>query len=111
MILPPGMPFDRALRAGLVGRLECERYSRWVKTLPCCCGCGRPADDPHHPYGTGFRGGATKVPDWWCIPLTRGCHDGLHADVAAWEAEYGQQLQHALMTLTRAVAEGVVVAK
>lgn len=106
-ILPPGMTFERALQSGYAGRLEDARYLLWVASLPCVCGCGG-RGDAHHPYGVGFKGGATKVPDWWAIPMRRACHDALHRDVAGWEAEYGLQLQHALITLTQAVAGGVL---
>jgi len=100
------MTFERALKAGLVGRLENGRYLSWVSSLPCCC-CGRPGGDAHHPYRTGgYKGAGTKVPDWWAIPLSRACHDALHRDVAGWEAEHGPQIQHALVTLTQALAAG-----
>lgn len=106
-IIPPGVPFAQALRAGLVGRLKSDAYRAWVRALPSVVS-GAPADDPHHPYEVGFKGGGTKVPDWWCIPLTRAEHEELHRDVGAWEAKHGSQLEHALMTLTRAIAEGVL---
>lgn len=106
--VPFHMGFERALRAGMLSRLEDRGYMDWVKTLPCCCGCGHPADDPHHAYDVGFGGAATKVPDYWTIPLTRVCHDELHHDVRAWEEKHGQQMHHVLMTLTRAIYEGVL---
>jgi len=106
-----GLPFSLALRGGLVGRLESSAYTRWVKTLPCCCGCERPADDPHHPKLRGFAVAGSKVPDWWTIPLSRACHDRLHHDVQAWEAAHGAQSFHALMTLTQAIVEGVITCK
>jgi hypothetical protein len=106
--VPFHMSFEQALKRGQLSRMESRAYMDWVKTLPCACGCGVPADDPHHPYDVGFGGGATKVPDYWCIPLARRCHDALHADVRAWEEKHGGQMHHALMTMTRAIYEGVL---
>jgi hypothetical protein len=101
------MSFETALRVGAVSRMESRAYLDWVKQLPCVC-CGQPADDPHHPYDVGFGGKATKVPDYWCIPLCRGHHNQLHADVKAWEEQYGTQLHHALMTITRAIYQEIL---
>lgn len=109
-VIPGYMSFEQALRKGFAGRMENERYTRWVKSLPCCA-CRVPADDPHHPYDVGFGGKATKVPDYWCIPLCREHHDELHHDVGAWESCYGSQLHHAFMTMTQAVHEGKLVWK
>jgi len=102
------LTFRGALQFGYVGRLECRAYLDWVKTLECCCGCGQPADDPHHPKLMGFAVASSKVPDWWVIPLTRACHDALHSDVELWERRYGLQIDHILMTLTRALWAGVL---
>lgn len=106
-LVPYGVSFERALRGGMLSRLESRAYMDWVKSLPCVC-CGRPADDPHHPYDVGFGGAATKVPDYWVIPMARECHDELHHDVKAWEERHGAQLHHTLMTITRAIYEGVL---
>lgn len=106
-ILPPGLSFERALQAGYAGRLEDSRYLLWVSRLPCVCGCGG-SGDAHHPYGTGFKGAATKVPDWWAIPMSRRCHAALHQDVAGWEERHGPQLRYSLVTITQAVAVGAL---
>ncbi|MFV8905714.1 DUF968 domain-containing protein [Serratia fonticola] len=90
-------------------RWECEKYTQWVKSQVCCCGCGRPADDPHHIIDHGFGGTGTKPHDIFTIPLTRECHNALHDDVAAWEAEHGSQLYHLARTLDRAYGIGVIV--
>ena len=87
--------------------MEDGSYTKWVKQLPCVC-CRQQADDPHHPYDVGFGGGATKVPDYWVIPLCRTHHDELHHNVAAWEERWGLQLFHTLMTLTRAIYAGIL---
>lgn len=73
-------------------RAEDSKYTRWVKTRPCC-GCGARSDDPHHIIGHGQGGMGTKAHDFFTIPLCRQCHDALHDDVAAWEAEHGSQVE------------------
>jgi hypothetical protein len=104
-VIPPYLTFAQALQRGFVPRLESRAYLDWVKRQKCVC-CGQPADDPHHPISVGFGGKATKVPDWWAIPLTRQCHDELHRSPSEWEGRHGPQLQHALLTLTQAIHEG-----
>lgn len=104
-IIPPYLSFAKALRTGLVGRIEDRKYLDWVKTLPCC-GCDAPADDPHHLHGRGFKGMATKTPDYFTIPLCRTCHDNLHRDVTRWEDTNGDQIEHVALTLLRALYEG-----
>ena len=103
--IPPHLTFEQALKRGYVGRIEDREYMNWVKTLKCVS-CQAPADDPHHPYGAGFKGMGTKVPDVWVIPVCRNCHDALHHNVEGWEDVNGQQIHHALMTLTQAFYEG-----
>lgn len=72
-ILPPGITFEQALRAGYVGRIECRPYLDWLKTLPCDV-CGTPApSDPSHVNA--FKGQGTKSPDLWAIPECRTCHE------------------------------------
>jgi hypothetical protein len=102
--IPSYMSFAQALRSGYLGRIEDRKYMDWVKALPCCS-CNRPADDPHHIYGSGYKGMGTKVPDYFTIPLCRNCHDALHHNVAAWEEANGPQIEHVAMTLLRALAE------
>jgi len=104
-IIPPYMTFQQALSNGFVGRIQDAKYTQWVKTLKCC-GCGDQSDDPHHPHGAGFKGMGTKVPDYWCIPLCRKCHDELHHDVHAWEESNGTQFQHTTITLLQAIHQG-----
>lgn len=103
--IPPYMTFAKALRTGLVGRIEDRKYLDWVKTLPCC-GCHAPADDPHHMHSRGYKGMGTKVPDYWTIPLCRTCHDNLHRNVDSWEETNGEQIEHVALTMLRALYEG-----
>lgn len=88
-------------------RLECEKYTRWVKSQQCAC-CGALADDPHHVIGYGLGGMGTKAHDLFVIPLCRRHHDELHRDVAAWEAQYGSQLLLLVQTLNRALGIGAI---
>lgn len=73
-------------------RAEDSKYTRWVKTRPCC-GCGARSDDPHHIIGHGQGGMGTKAHDFFTIPLCRKCHDALHEDMTAREAEHGSQVE------------------
>ncbi len=84
-----------------------EHYTQWVKAQPCE-GCGNPADDPHHITGHALGGMATKPHDLFTIPLCRRCHDELHRDTAAFEAEHGSQLEMLVRTQDRALALGVI---
>lgn len=88
-------------------RWENHSYTRWVKTQPCE-GCRRPADDPHHIIGNGMGGMGTKAHDLFVIPLCRECHDELHADIAAFEAKYGSQIELLFRFLDRVISTGVI---
>lgn len=103
-LIPPHLDFRQALKRGYVGRIENRKHLDWVKTLPCVA-CGVPADDPHHIVSVGFKGMGTKTPDYWAIPLCRTHHDELHHNVKAWEEQHGEQIEHALLTLTRRLWE------
>lgn len=101
------MTFAQAISNGYVDRMVNHPYRAYVKSLPCCA-CQAPSDDPHHLYSRFSKGMGTKVPDYWCIPLCRPCHDTLHGDVTAWEEANGAQWQHVVMTMTQAVVDGVL---
>ena len=103
------LPFKRRLMAGLVKPVRSKAYLDWVATLPCC-GCGAPADDPHHIISVGLGGGTgTKPSDFpYAIPLCRPCHTLLHADVAEWEDAHGSQTMFALLTVHQALDEGII---
>ncbi|HHH1510500.1 TPA: DUF968 domain-containing protein [Yersinia enterocolitica] len=72
-------------------RWENRKWLTWVKSQ-ACSGCGGSAGDAHHIIGHGQGGMGTKAHDLFTIPLCRGCHDALHADMHTWEAEYGSQI-------------------
>lgn len=97
------MTFKKALQSGYLGRVEDRAYMDWVKTLPCC-GCGVPADDPHHITGIG-KGMGSKVPDYFVIPVCRKCHDEIHHDASTWEFHCGAQAEHVMYTLLQAITE------
>jgi hypothetical protein len=53
-----------------------EPYKAWVRTLPCCCGCGRGPSEAAH---TGSDGGQSqKASDFTCVPLYWECHREYH---------------------------------
>ncbi|AIJ10549.1 DUF968 domain-containing protein [Edwardsiella anguillarum] len=91
-------------------RWESGKYTRWVKTQPCC-GCGNPADDPHHIInsGLGLGGIGTKTHDLFVIPLCRRCHDELHRDMSGWEQRNGSQLVLLVQFLNRVLGIGAIV--
>lgn len=103
--IPNYLTFRQALKRGYAGRMEDGAYLGWVRTLPCVS-CDSGGSDPHHPIDVGYKGGATKVPDYWCFPLCRNCHDALHHNPAGWEEVNGLQLEHAVVTMTQAIYEG-----
>lgn len=88
-------------------RWECEKYTRWVKTQKCC-GCNKPADDPHHVINHGLGGMGTKAHDLFVLPLCRRCHDKLHKDVAAWEQKHGDQRFLLIEFLNYALGVGAI---
>jgi len=89
-------------------RWTSEKYTRWVKTLPCA-GCGQSADDPHHIIDHGFGGAGTKPHDLFIIPLCRRCHNELHKNTPVFEEKHGSQLEMVLRTQDRSLALGVIV--
>lgn len=90
-------------------RWENTHYTRWVKHQTCL-GCNKPADDPHHITGHGLGGTATRSHDLFVIPLCRQCHDSLHANTPAFEAQNGTQLELLFRFLDRVMAIGVIKA-
>lgn len=98
---------EQFMRVPKLRRVECEKYTRWVKTQSCC-GCGAGADDPHHIIGNGQGGTGTKTHDLLTLPLCRMCHNSLHKDPAAWESEHGTQAELFVKFFSRAVGLGVI---
>lgn len=90
-----------------IPRCECLAYTQWVKTQ-ACCGCGAPADDPHHIIGHGFGGTGTKAGDFHVMPVCRTCHTELHDNVALWEQKNGSQLEHVLRMQHCALGLGII---
>lgn len=88
-------------------RWENKKWLKWVKSQQCC-GCGSSADDPHHIIGHGQGGMGTKAHDLFTIPLCRICHDALHADMHAWEAEHGSQVVLWFHFMDRSISFGAM---
>lgn len=88
-------------------RWENKKWLKWVKSQQCC-GCGSSADDPHHIIGHGQGGMGTKAHDLFTIPLCRICHDALHADMHAWEAEHGSQVVLWFHFMDRSISIGAM---
>ncbi|TKU59826.1 DUF968 domain-containing protein [Citrobacter sp. wls713] len=96
------------MRRPKIPRWECLAYTNWVKTQ-ACCGCGAPADDPHHIIGHGFGGTGTKAGDFHVMPFCRTCHTELHDNVALWEQKNGSQLEHVLRVQHRALGLEIII--
>lgn len=66
-------------------------YLAWLRTLPCCCGCGKPAPSDAAHLRTGVTGMGRKPHDRLAVPLDHGCHMRQHAfgDEAAWFHAHG----------------------
>lgn len=102
------MNYRRKLQAGLVKPFRSRAYLDWVKSLECC-GCGAPADDPHHVINAGLGGAmGSKPSDLFTIPLCRGCHTKLHESPVEWEDKHGLQWKWVALTIAEAVEEGVI---
>lgn len=86
-----------------------QAYLDWVKSLPSVVSGQKPAGEAHHIKGRGF-GGSVKSSDLYAIPLTRAEHRALHSmGWESWEAAFNvNQVVAALLTIERAIAEGVL---
>jgi hypothetical protein len=108
-IIPHGMTFERAARAGYLGRFECEKYLAWLRTKPCdSCGAPPPtggSTDPSH-LNNWFPGGGTKSPDHLAIPECRRCHEIYEAAVNS-RVLVQPRLARAAIYLMWAIYEGV----
>ena len=72
-----------------------EKYLEWLRSKPCCCGCGKPPpSDAAHlrvgslAYDKRPTGLAEKPHDRWAFPLNRRCHEAQHAfgsELVFWE--------------------------
>lgn len=86
---------------------QCEKYLKWVRTLPCAV-TGREGVEAHHLIDVlgGTMGGKTH--DLFTIPLSHEQHRLLHHDRKAWEKRNGPQWYHVLKTIDKALALGVL---
>ena len=75
--------------------LKNRKYLDWVASLGCCASmfgqrCGAPSVAHHWIQNKdGTMGG--KQSDYMTLPLCAEHHRAIHADVAAWEREFGKQ--------------------
>lgn len=60
-------------------RQHIPKYLKWLRTQPCCCGCGKPAPSDAAHLRSGVTGIGTKPHDWRAVPLNRSCHMRQHA--------------------------------
>lgn len=104
-IIPFGMPFLQALRAGFTGRIECPKYLAWLRTLPCDTCQAPPPSDPSH-LDNAFKGPGTKSPDTFAIPQCRVCHDNYERMGSKLDVE--PRMARAAVYLTQAIFEGVL---
>lgn len=105
-ILPPGMTFEQALRAGYTGRIDHEGYRKWLKTLPCDVCHKAPPSDPSHVNA--YKGAGTKSPIFFAIPECRACHEAYEDDG---DPDAEARLARAALYLLRAIYEGRLVWK
>ncbi len=71
-------------------RLHDDGFLAYLRTLPCCCGCGRTAPSEAAHIRIGFYAMGKKPDDCNAVPLNRWCHreapDSQHAgEVKFWE--------------------------
>jgi len=83
-------------------RYRNKKYRDYIKTLECCCGCGKPADDCHHAIGVGEGGTALTASDLLTMPMTRGCHTKIHNTPEIWP----EQWRWIAKTLEKAIEDG-----
>jgi hypothetical protein len=104
-IIPPGISFEQAVRAGYTGRILMPGYLEWLRTLPChTCGAP-PRSQPSHINA--YKGQGTKSPDPLAIPEDAACnqnYDTQPPDIPGRE-------HTALFYLLRAIFEGRLVWK
>jgi hypothetical protein len=71
-------------------RLHDDGYLAFLRTKPCCCGCGRPAPSEAAHVKIGWFTMAKKPDDRFCVPLNAWCHRGPgqqhDGEAAFWEA-------------------------
>lgn len=114
LLIPPGMDFTSALRAGLVPVIRSRRYLAFVATLPCAV-TGAQGVVVHHLVGHGLKGAGEKASDLLTFPLAPELHDaqspvGLHRlGHKEWERRYGDQRLHVFGALIEAIHRGAMV--
>ncbi|MEW7867497.1 DUF968 domain-containing protein [Aeromonas diversa] len=89
-------------------RWESEAYLSFVRQLPCVVTGQREGVEAHHLIGHGEGKMGGKAHDLLTFPLSHDEHMTLHRiGWQAWEAKHGCQLNHVVMTLSKAAGLGV----
>ena len=105
-IIPPGMPFCLALRAGYTGDIRLEPYLRWIRTLPCHrCHASSPSQASHPNF---YKSQKRKAPDPLALPECRECHSEYEN---AGKPDEQARLSRAALYLLMAIYEGRLVWK
>lgn len=105
-IIPYNMSFEKALIAGLTGRLRHKEYLAWLRTLPCD-GCGAPPPSQASHLNS-RKGMGTKSPDALSIPECPVCHEQYER---AGKPDAERRMARAAMYLLQAIWEGRFVWK
>ena len=85
---------------------RCDDYLAWIRSQPSVQS-GEMGCVAHHPVGN--RCSTVKVSDFLAIPLTDAEHRRLHdRGWREWEAEHGNQYEHAARMMDRAISEGIL---
>lgn len=62
-----------------------DEHAKFVRTLPCCCGCGGTECNAHHVV---FRSEGASSSDLFLVPLTHKCHMEFHAHPKTFERDH-----------------------
>ena len=103
-IIPPGMPFEQALRLGYTGTIRLPGYLAWLRTLPCDCGSHAAPSQASHPNF--FKSQKNKGPDPLALPEHYECHEAYERNGFPDEE---RRLARAALYMLQAIYEGRLV--
>ncbi|MDQ2107619.1 MULTISPECIES: DUF968 domain-containing protein [unclassified Vibrio] len=88
---------------------HCEKYLKFVRSLPCVI-TGKTVDVvAHHLIGHGEGKAGAKAHDLFTIPLHIDEHRRFHDDPKKWEAQHGSQLFYVKQTIKKALDLGALL--
>lgn len=88
---------------------HCEKYLKFVRSLPCVI-TGKTTDVvAHHLIGHGEGKTGAKAHDLFTMPLHINEHRRFHDDPKKWEAQHGSQLFYVKQTIKKALDFGALV--